>query len=67
MKKRLLQKCLFCNYCKTLKTTFFIEHIWWLLLLFTLMSHSQKSATFRFDKSAKNVKNNGSKNGEKPF
>ena len=26
-----------------------------------LKSHSQKSATFRFDKSAKNVKNNGPK------
>ena len=31
------------------------------------MSHSQKSAAFRFDKSAKNVKNSGSKNGKKPF
>ena len=31
------------------------------------MSHSQKSATFCFDKSAKNVKNDGSKIGKEPF
>ena len=32
-----------------------------------LLSHTQKSATFRFDKSAKNVKNNGPKTGKKTF
>ena len=31
------------------------------------MRHSQKSATFRFDKSARNVKNNGPKTGKKTF
>ena len=31
------------------------------------MSHSQKSATFHFDKSAKNVKNNGPKTEKNIF
>ena len=37
------------------------------ILLKHLKSHSQKSATFRFDKSAKNVKNNGLKNEKNLF
>ena len=32
-----------------------------------ILSHFQKSATFRFDKSAKNIKNNGSKNEKNIF
>ena len=33
----------------------------------SLKSHPKKNATFHFDKSAKNVKNNGSKNEKKNF
>ena len=32
-KKRLWHRCFLLNFAKFLRTTFFIEHLWWLLLL----------------------------------
>ena len=32
LKKRLWHRCLPVNFAKFLRTTFFIEHLWWLLL-----------------------------------
>ena len=33
LKKRLWHRCLTVNFVKFLRTSFFIEHLWWLLLL----------------------------------
>ena len=33
LKKKLRHKCFFCEFCKITKNTFFIEYLWWLLLL----------------------------------
>ena len=34
LKKRLWQRCFPVNFVKYLRTPFFIEHLWWLVLLF---------------------------------
>ena len=34
LKKRLWHRCFPVNFVKFLRTTFFIEHLWWLLLSF---------------------------------
>ena len=36
-------------------------------LIFNFLDPFSKSVTFRFDKAAKNIKSNGSKNGKRPF
>ena len=33
LKKRLWHRCFLVNFVKSLRTPFFIEHLWWLLLL----------------------------------
>ena len=34
IKKEALTRVFFCEFCEISKNTFFIEHLWWLLLLF---------------------------------
>ena len=34
LKKRLWHRCFLLNFVKFLRTLFFIEHLWWLLLIF---------------------------------
>ena len=32
IKKRLQCRCFSCEYCENFKNSFFVEHLWWLLL-----------------------------------
>ena len=40
LKKRLWHRCFPVNFVKFLRTPFFIEHLWWLLLMFQNIFHS---------------------------
>ena len=48
-KKRLRYRCFPLNFEKFLRTIFFIEHLWWLLLLFASRSHLQNHKTLKED------------------
>ena len=43
LKKRLWHRCFHVNFVKFLKTLFFIEHLWWLLLFTLLYVNSSRS------------------------
>ena len=40
LKKKLWHRCFSVNFVKFLRTSFFIEHLWWLLLSLTILGKS---------------------------
>ena len=43
LKKRLWHRCFPVNFAKFLRTTFFIDHLWWLLVNFFTESHPKRN------------------------
>ena len=56
LKKRLWRRCFAVNFVKFLKTPFFIEHLWWLLLTRKTCSSAECFWNFRNNFTSKNQK-----------
>ena len=70
LKKRLWHRCLTVNFVKFLRTSFFIEHLWWLLLL--LKDDGEKNTiypanNYLFNVDNRNTRKAGSKACKTPL